>query len=87
MPPVRGGGYQKQGSGSRREAWEKKEEEEDDDEHPLAGEPLPGRDLDEREEGRGRIVRRVDVDVTYQDNVGQAVTSDQRVQATTREAV
>lgn len=79
--PVKGGGYQKQGSESRKELREKEE-----DEHPLGGEPLPLQDLARREARGGGIVRQVDVDITYQDHMGRAVTSDQRVQDA-REAV
>ncbi|KAL8920327.1 MAG: hypothetical protein Q9208_006298 [Pyrenodesmia sp. 3 TL-2023] len=73
--------YQKQGSESRKELREKVEEE--GGEHSLPLQDFHGR---RQERGGGGIVRQVDVDITYQDHMGRAVTSDQRVQDA-REAV
>ena len=53
--------------------WEK-----EDDEYAFGGEPLPMQDLEKRRGGSG-IVRQVDVDVTYHDHMGRAVTTDERV--------
>lgn len=76
------------GGRRRREQWES----EDDDEYPSlslgSADPLPMQDLAERKEESdvGGIVRQVDVDVVYHDQLGQAITTDQRVQDA-REAV
>ncbi|KAL8655468.1 MAG: hypothetical protein Q9210_000866 [Variospora velana] len=70
LPPTKGGWYQKQGFGSQSDLWEKEE-----DEYPLGGgEPLPLQDMG-RNVGRGQIKRQVDVDITFQDHMGRAVTT------------
>ncbi|KAL8989292.1 MAG: hypothetical protein Q9177_001789 [Variospora cf. flavescens] len=81
LPLKKGRRYQKQGFGTPSDLWEKEE-----DEYPLGGgEPLPLHDMGSNV-GRGQIKRQVDVDITFQDHMGRAMTSDHRVQDA-REAV
>ncbi|KAL8974426.1 MAG: hypothetical protein Q9197_001331 [Variospora fuerteventurae] len=81
LPLKKGRRYQKQEFGTRSDLWEK-----DEDEYPLGGgEPLPLHDMGSNV-GRGQIKRQVDVDITFQDHMGRAMTSDHRVQDA-REAV
>ncbi|KAL9020024.1 MAG: hypothetical protein Q9185_002712 [Variospora sp. 1 TL-2023] len=81
LPLKKGRRYQKPGFGTRSDLWEKEE-----DEYPLGGgEPLPLHDMGSNV-GRGQIKRQVDVDITFQDHMGRAMTSDHRVQDA-REAV
>ncbi|KAI4118361.1 MAG: hypothetical protein LQ345_001582 [Seirophora villosa] len=81
VSPGKGRRFPNHGFGSRTELWEK-----EDDEYPLGGEPsLPSLELGPKVRG-GQIMRQVDVDVTYHDHSGRAVTSDPRVQDA-REAV
>ncbi|KAL8962833.1 MAG: hypothetical protein Q9193_000822 [Seirophora villosa] len=81
VSPGKGRRFPNHGFGSRTELWEK-----EDDEYPLGGEPsLPSLELGSKVRG-GQIMRQVDVDVTYHDHSGRAVTNDPRVQDA-REAV
>ncbi|KAL9010264.1 MAG: hypothetical protein Q9173_004783 [Seirophora scorigena] len=81
VAPAKGRRFPNHGFGSRTDLWVKEE-----DEYPLGGEPSsPSLELGTKVRG-GKIMRQVDVDVTYQDHPGRAVTSDQRVQHA-REAV